>query len=102
MQDCFRIFTPRSAQQTGQQGDQSNADEGNTAAGNKLLDTLGLGAGVVGTIPFQKVDTAPYTERTAEGYNEGLQSFYRRIEEFHIVLRGPSFQQHIFRMYLHH
>ncbi len=77
-------------EKTGQQGDQGNTDEGNTTTGHKLFYTLGLGAGVVLAVTFQKVDAAPYAERTAEGYNEGLQSFDCRVEEFHIYFTFPD------------
>ena len=79
-----------SAQQAGQQGNQGNADQGNSTTGHKLLYALRLGAGVVLAISFQKVDAAPNTERTAKGYNEGLQSFDCRVEEFHIVSPFPT------------
>ena len=68
-----------------QQGDQGNADEGNTTTGHKLFYALGLCPRIILPISFQKVDATPNTERTTEGYNESLQSFDCRIEEFHIL-----------------
>ena len=72
-----------SAEQTTQQRDQGGADQGDTAAGHQLLHTLALRAGVVATIPFQKVDTAPHAEAGAQSNNEGLQDFDCAVEEFH-------------------
>ncbi len=70
-----RIGEPgQSAQQTGQQGNQSDADQGNTTARDKLLNTLGLAGGVILTVTLQQVDAAPYTQRTAEAHNDSLQS----------------------------
>ena len=40
---------------------------------------------MVSGISFQKVNAAPYTERTAESNNEGLESFDCGVKEFHIV-----------------
>ena len=41
------------AEQTAQQGDQGNADQGDTTASHELLHALRLGAGVVITITFR-------------------------------------------------
>ena len=79
------MFTPGSAEKTGEKGDQGNTDEGNPSSRDKLLNALRFSTGVVAAISFQKVDAAPNTERTAEGYNEGLKGVDCRVEEFHIV-----------------
>ena len=79
------MFTSGSAEKTGEKGNKGNTDQRNTAASHKLLNALRLSTGIILTISFQKVDSAPNTERTAEGYNEGLQSFDCRVKEFHIV-----------------
>ena len=73
----------RSAQQTRQQGNQSDADQGNTTARDELLNTLRLAGRVILTVTFQKVDAAPNTQRTAEAHNDSLQSSNRTIEKFH-------------------
>ena len=73
----------RSAQQTRQQGNQSDADQGNTAARDKLLDALAFGSRVILPVPLQQIDAAPNTQRTAEAHNDGLQSSNRAIEKFH-------------------
>lgn len=70
----------QSAQQTRQQGNQSDADQGNTTARDKLLDALRLAGRVILAVTFQKVDTAPNTQGTAEAHNDGLQSSNCAIE----------------------
>ena len=77
-------------EKAGQQGNKGNTDEGDTATGDKLFNALRLCPRVIRTISFQKVDAAPNTERTAKGYNEGLQGFDCRIEEFHIYFTFPD------------
>ena len=76
--------TSGGGQQTGQQGNQGDADEGNASSRDKLFNALTLGAGVVIAISFQQVDAAPYAERAAERHNEGLESADCRVEEIHI------------------
>jgi len=84
------MFTSESSEKTGEKRNQGNTDQGNTTTGDKLLYTLRLGAGVVLAVPFQKVDAAPYAERTAKGYDKSLQGFDCRIEEFHIYFTFPD------------
>ena len=43
----------RSAQQTRQQGNQSDADQGNTTARDELLNTLRLAGRIILTVTFQ-------------------------------------------------
>ena len=74
-----------SAKKAGEQGNQGNADERNTAAGDELFYALGLCTGVVGAVTFEEIDAAPYAERTAESDDESLKSFDCSVEEFHIV-----------------
>ena len=73
----------RSAQQTRQQGNQSDADQGNTTARDELLNTLRLAGRVILTVTFQKVDATLNTQRTAEAHNDSLQSSNCTIEKFH-------------------
>ena len=80
----------RSAKKTGKKRNQGDTDEGNPSSRNKLLNALRLCARVIRAISFQKVDAAPYTERTAEGYNEGLQGIDCRVEKFHIDFTFPD------------
>ena len=49
----------RLAEQTGQQGHESDADQRNAATGHQLLHTLGLSAGVIVAIALQQVDDTP-------------------------------------------
>src|SRR5699024_11806699 len=71
------------AKQAAQQGHEGGADEGDTAAGHKLLHALAFRAGVVRAITFQQVNTAPHAKASAQGHNEGLQDFDCAIEKFH-------------------
>mgnify|MGYP007128405700 CR=1 FL=1 len=75
----------RSAEQTAQQGDQSDANQGNTAASHELLHALALGAGVVVAVTFQQVDNAPDTETGTERDNEGLKNGDCLFKKCHIV-----------------
>ena len=51
---------------------------------------MSIGAGVVGTISFQKIDHAPHAKASAEGHNEGLQSVDGRRKELHIASISPG------------
>ena len=77
----------RSAQQTRQQGNQSDADQGNTAARDKLLDALAFGSRVILPVPLQQIDAAPNTQRTAEAHNDSLQRSNCAIEKRLAVLK---------------
>ena len=58
-------------------------DQGDSAAGHELLHALGLGAGVVVAITFQKVDGAPDAEACTECDHEGLKYIYCAVKEIH-------------------
>ena len=75
----------RLAEQTAQQGDQGDANQGNTAASHELLHPLTLGAGVVVAVTFQQVDNAPDTETGTERDNEGLKNGDCLFKKCHIV-----------------
>ena len=77
----------QSAQQTRQQGNQSDADQGNTTARDELLNTLRLAGRVILTVTFQKVDASPNTQRTAEAHNDSLQRSNCAIEKRLAVLK---------------
>ena len=82
---CGLIQPASSAKQTAQQGHEGGADEGDTAAGHKLLHALAFRAGVVRAITFQQVNTAPHAKASAQGHNEGLQDFDCAIEKFMVI-----------------
>ena len=65
---CIIFPSPslRSAEQTGEERYESGTDQGDSAAGHELLHTLGLGAGIIVAISFQKVDGAPDTKACSE------------------------------------
>ena len=48
------------------------------------LLTMSIGTGVVISITFQQINSAPDAERGSERDDEGLKSTDGRIEEFHI------------------
>src|SRR5699024_7895843 len=51
-----------SAQQPGQQGNEGQADQGDTTARDELFDTLRFGCRVILPVTFQQVHAAPHTE----------------------------------------
>ena len=71
------------AEQTAQQGDQGNADQGDTTASHELLHTLTLAAGVIVAITFQQVDGTPNAEASTQCHNQSLQNIHCTIKEFH-------------------
>ncbi len=83
-------FSRRLAEETGEQRYEGNADEGDTAAGHKLLHALALRAGVIVAITFHEVDNTPDAETSAKRDNEGLKNAYCTVEECHIeCCRNP-------------
>ena len=76
-------FVGRLAEQTGQQGHEGDADQSDTATGHQLLHTLGLRAGVVVAIAFQKIDDTPNAQTGTQSDNEGLQNTNSRVKEIH-------------------
>ena len=73
----------RSAEQTAQQGDQGDADKGNTTTSHELLHALTLGAGVIVAITFQQVDGTSNAETGTQSDNQSLKNFDSRVKEFH-------------------
>ena len=63
---------PGSAEEAGEKRYEGGADQGNTAAGHELLDSLALTSGVVVSVTFHKVNNAPGSETAADGYYECL------------------------------
>ena len=79
--------TSGGGQQTGQQGDQGDADEGNTAARHKLLD---VGGRVILAVTFQKVDAAPHAQAAAQGDDQSLQNVNSVGKKAHIHISFRS------------
>ena len=79
----FPTPDPGSAEKAGEKRYKGGTDEGNTAAGHELLHALGLGAGVVVAITFQKVDGAPDAKACSECDHESLKYFYCAVKEIH-------------------
>ncbi len=61
----------RLAEQTAQQGDQGDADQGNTAASHELLHSLTLCGGVIAAVTFHEVHSTPHAQ-TGTQFAEGL------------------------------
>ena len=82
---CILFLSPnlRSAEETGEERYESGTDQGDSAAGHKLLHALGLGAGVVVAITFPKVDGAPDAEACTECDHEGLKYINSAVKEIH-------------------
>ena len=72
------------AEQTGQQRHQGDADQRHTAACHELLHALGLCAGVVITVTFQKIDCAPDAKTGTQCDHQGLKNANCGIEKSHI------------------
>ena len=70
-------------EKTGEQGHESDADEGDTAASHELLHTLGLCTGVIVAVAFEQVDYTPNAETGTESDNEGLKNTNSRVKEIH-------------------
>ena len=77
-------FPPESAENTREKRNQSDTDERNPSSRDKLFNALRFGTGVVASISFQQIDSAPDTERSSKRDDEGLKSTDGRVEEFHI------------------
>ena len=79
-------------EQTGKQGDEDEADQGDTAAGHELFHALGLSAGIVVAVAFEQVNRAPDSEAGTEGDDESLKNIDGRVEEIHNIVAGISFE----------
>ena len=75
----------RLAEQTAQQGDQGDANQGNTAASHELLHALGFCARIIISVALQEIDNAPDTETGTERDNEGLKNGDCLFKKCHIV-----------------
>ena len=60
----------RSAEQTAQQGNQGDANQGNTAASHELLHTLTLGRGVITAVALHQVDGTPHAQTGTQCHNQ--------------------------------
>ena len=58
----------RLAEQTAQQGDQGDADQGNTAASHELLHALTLGGGIIAAVTFHQVHGTPHTQTSTQSH----------------------------------
>ena len=74
----------KSAKKPREKRNQGDTDERNPSPRDKLFNALRFGTGVVASISFQQIDSAPDTERGSECDDEGLKSTDGRVEEFHI------------------
>ena len=77
---CWRTS---GGEQAGQQGDQGQADEGDTAAGHELFNSLRLTGRVVLTVTFQEVDAAPHAQAAAQRDHQSLQYVDSVSEKIH-------------------
>lgn len=72
----MRYLSGSCGEQAFEQGNESDAYKGNTAARHQLLHALRLCAGVVIAVTFQKVNNSPDAKTGSEGDNEGLKYVY--------------------------
>ena len=77
-------FPPESAEKSREKRNQGDTDERNPSSRDKLFNALRFGTGVVASISFQQIDSAPDAERGSKRNDEGLKSTDGRVEEFHI------------------
>ena len=84
----FHVNLPHSllnsAEKPREKRNQGDTDERNPSSRDKLFNALRFGAGVVISISFQQIDSAPDTERGSERDDESLKSTDGRVKEFHI------------------
>lgn len=75
-------------EQTAEQRNEGQTDERDAAARHELLHTLGLRAGVIVAVTFQKVDGTPDTQTGTERDNESLKNIDSTVEEIHKRVAG--------------
>ena len=71
------------SEQAGEQRNQDDTDQGDTAARHELFHSLTFRAGVVVAVAFQQVDGSPDTETGTERDDEGLENADSRVEKCH-------------------
>ena len=76
-------FGAWSSEQVCKQRNQRRADQGDAAARDKLLDALTASAGVIVSVTFQQIDSAPNAECSAEGDHKGLENADCGLEKCH-------------------
>ena len=77
----------QSAEETGEQGNEGDANQCDTGTGHELLHALAFGAGVVIAVTLQKIDEAPHAEASAKGDHEGLKNLNSVSKKIHITRR---------------
>ena len=73
----------RLAEETGKQGNEGDADEGNAAARHELFHALALCSGIIIAVALQKIDGSPDAKTGTESDDEGLKNTDSRIEKCH-------------------
>lgn len=71
------------AEKSGEQRNQQETDQGDTAARHELLHALAFGTGIIVAVTFEQVDDAPNAETGTESNNEGLKNVDSRVKEIH-------------------
>ena len=71
------------AEQTAQQGDQGNADQGDTTASHELLHPLTLCGGVITAVTFHEVHSTPHAQTGTQSNHQSLQNIHRTVEKLH-------------------
>ena len=73
-----------SAKEAAEQRNEGGADQGDTATGHELLDTLGLRAGVIVAVAFHEVDNAPHAKTSSDCDYKGLQNCDCTLKKCHM------------------
>ena len=75
------------AEQTAQQGDQGNADQGDTTASLVLLCAslpyMSIGRGVITAVTFHEVHSTPHAQTGTQCHDQSLQNVHCTVEKFH-------------------
>ena len=77
---------PGLSEQAGEQRNENDADQGDTAARHELLHALTFRAGVVVAVAFQQVDGSPDAKSGTQSDDEGLEDPNSRVEKFHTMI----------------
>lgn len=77
---------PGLSEQAGEQRNENDADQSDTAPRHQLFHALAFCAGVVVAVPFQQIDCAPDTETGTERDDEGLKDPNSRVEKCHTMI----------------
>lgn len=77
---------PGLSEQAGEQRNENDADQGDTAPRHELFHALAFRARVVVAVTFQQVDCTPDAKTGTERDDEGLKDPNSRVEKCHTMI----------------